>query len=47
MCDDKFIDFGFLKKGKELILVQSKKAFRKRAEEYVKVKDIITGKKNL
>ena len=40
----KFVDFGFLLKGKTLILVQCKKALSQKPKEYVKVKDIILDK---
>ena len=42
--EGKYIDFGFLLKGKTLILVQCKKALSKRPKEYIKVKDIILAK---
>ena len=40
----KFIDFGFLLKGKTLILVQCKKSLSQKPKEYVKIKDINLNK---
>ena len=45
--DAKYIDFGFLLKGKILILVQCKKALSKIPKDYVKTSDIIKEKGNL
>ena len=45
--DGKYIDFGFLLKGKILILVQCKKALSKIPKQYVKTSDIIKEKGNL
>ena len=43
----KFIDFGFLLKGKTLILVQCKKSLIIKPKEYVKIKDIILAKNTI
>ena len=41
----KYVDFGFLLKGKTLVLVQCKKALGEKPKEYVKLKDIILAKR--